>query len=171
MKFLPLVIVLLCLPAPLSAEMVPEAKAMVGATIVDDDFESVGSRRALVEATAAYCERFSASLPRNSPADAAWLEGELKGEGRRTVDALGSVQFARHLGSRFVRECLTFAAIAADNPSNAKALIGLAIAFERVDDNLMRLEGQNGITREGYAFDIGLGIVSSAFMRAAFRSL
>ncbi len=147
----------------------PANRLITQAITSQDKMDEAGVRSTLVRNVAAYCSEVDRSFPRNSPADEAWLNSEMKGDSNRAIRALGSPQRGRQKARTFVTECQGFANTYLSGTYKDKrvSMIGLALTFSRFDDDAKLYGDQNGVDGKKLGFEL-LSPVTDSLIYAAF---
>lgn len=147
----------------------PVNRLITQAITSEEKMDQASVRSTLVRNVAAYCSEVDRSFPRNSPADEAWLNSEMRGDSNRVIRALGSSQRGRQKARTFVTECQSFANMYLSGNLGDKrvSMIGLALAFSRFDDDAKIYGDQNGVDGKKLGFEL-LSPVTDSLIYAAF---
>jgi hypothetical protein len=160
---------LLALPA-FAAERSDTLRPFLLAQTPSDQFESAETRASLIESALAYCRDVRSVFPRSSPAEKAWIDGEMNGSGDRMIRLLQTAEWGRLQAENFVDGCISFAELGKSQPWDVRAYIGLAFSFSKFRPYAEGAARQNGVDPDRFGFSY-LGTKDLSFLRAALALL
>lgn len=143
-----------------------ETKAMIIASLSQDNMAEAAKRLELVDAIGAYCQSLERAFPKNSPAENAWLQGEMGGEPDRMMRAVESPEAARRQAEAFVISCTSNARAYSAGGNRPKVLVALALTFNRFQYEAADAARKNNVDVDRYGFR-SLRFVTTALLVAA----
>lgn len=151
-------------PTAVSAQASDATMRLLTAEAPSDAFASAQSRDLLVDAADAYCREVRQAFPLNSPAEAAWLDEELRSkDNNRMMRAMDSAEYGRRIAEIFATDCIGFAAVYKAK-GRSLGLVGLGLAFSRFQYAQWAAK-KNGVAPDKFAFGV-VGSFAAPFLSA-----
>ncbi len=157
--------------SPASAEPLSSAAGALVTHAVDEKaLKTELARKMLTARVKAYCEEIRGVFPRNSPAEDAWLKGEIEAGGERVTRVLSSPEWGRRQVNSFTDGCLRQTSALENLPENAKAYAGLGYIFARLGNDSGYYARRNNIDPEKFGFPLVVNLVTQSLLAAALSA-